>query len=193
VAAPDTPVTVQSLLDRPGATPPADVRDIKGPVAVPRDYRPLLWIAAGVLFGVALGALLYRLIRGRRRAVIVAPRPAHAIALEALAKLHAARLLEAARHEEYYVRLSDIVRTYLESRFHLRAPEMTTEEFLQAAQRDPQLTPPQRSLLGTFLSEADLVKFARYVPAPDDAERAYRAARQFVESTAPPEVPRVAA
>ena len=193
LTAPDALVMVQSLLDRPGATPPADVRDIKGPVAVPRDYRPLLWIAAGLLAGIAAGLALYRLIKGRRRAVAAVPRPAHAIALEALAKLHAARLLEAGRHEDYYVRLSDIVRTYLEGRFHLRAPEMTTEEFLQAAQRDPQLTPPQRSLLGTFLAEADLVKFARYVPAPDDAERAYRAARQFVESTAPPEVPRAAA
>jgi len=115
------------------------------------------------------------------------------LALEALAKLHAARLLDAGRHEEFYVRLSAIVRTYLEARFRLRAPEMTTEEFLQAAQRDPQLTPPQRSLLGTFLAEADLVKFARYVPAADDAERAYRAAREFVQSTVPPEVPRAAA
>jgi hypothetical protein len=193
VAAPDALVMVQSLLDRPGATPPADVRDIKPPRAVPHDYRPLLWIAAGVLGVVALGAVFYRFLNARRRAPVVAPRPAHELALEALAKLHAARLLDAGRHDEFYVRLSDIVRSYLEVRFHLRAPEMTTEEFLQAAQRDPQLTPPQRSLLGNFLSEADLVKFARYVPASDDAERAYRAAREFVASTAPLEVPRVAA
>ncbi len=199
VAAPDALVLGQSLLDAgteagaPGATPPSDVRDIKGPVAVPRDYRPLLWVGAGALALLALVAVLYRLINRRRPAPAVAPRPVHEVALEALAKLHAGRLLEAGRHEEFYVRLSDIVRTYLEARFHLRAPEMTTEEFLQAAQRDPQLTPPQRSLLGNFLSEADLVKFARYVPAPDDAERAYRAAREFVHSTAAPEVPRVAA
>lgn len=192
VAAPDALVLVQSLLDTAGPTPPADVRDIKGPVAVPRDYRPLLWLGAGGLAVAALVAALYRLLN-RRRAPAAAPRPVHEVALEALAKLRAARLLEAGRHEEFYVRLSDVVRTYLEGRFHLRAPEMTTEEFLQAAQRDPQLTPPQRSSLGTFLSEADLVKFARYVPAADDAERAYRAAREFVQATAPPEVPRVAA
>jgi len=193
VAAPDALVMVQSLLDKPGATPPSDVRDIKGPVAVPRDYRPLLWIGAALLGVIALVAVLFRLINRRRGGLAVAPRPAHELALEALAKLHAARLLDAGRHEEFYVRLSAIVRTYLEARFRLRAPEMTTEEFLQAAQRDPQLTPPQRSLLGTFLAEADLVKFARYVPAADDAERAYRAAREFVQSTVPPEVPRAAA
>jgi hypothetical protein len=192
VIAPDALVIVASLLESGGKAPPEDVRDIKGPVAVPRDYRPLIWLAVGLLAVVAIGALLYRLLN-RRRAAVVAPRSAHEIALEALGKLQAARLLDAGRHEEFYVRLSDIVRGYLEQRFHLRAPEMTSEEFLQAAQRDPQLAPPQRSLLSTFLSEADLVKFARYVPASDDAERAYRAAREFVESTALPEVPRVAA
>ncbi len=193
IAAPDALVTVQSLLDRPGPTP-ADVRDIKNPVAVPKDYRPLLWLAGGLLAVVLVAAGLYRFLNGRRRgAPAPPPRPAHEVALEALAKLHAARLLEAGQHEEFYVRLSNIVRTYLEMRFHLRAPEMTTEEFLQAAQRDPQLAPPQRSALGTFLSEADLVKFARYVPAAEDGERAYRAGREFVASTAPSEVPRAVA
>ncbi len=57
---------------------------------------------------------------------------------------------------------------------------MTTEEFLQAAQRDPQLAPPQRSLLGTFLAEADLVKFARYVPAPTMPSAPIAPAREFV-------------
>jgi hypothetical protein len=192
VAAPDTLVVVQSLLDVPGRVAVEDVRDIKGPVAVPRDYRPLLWIGAALLAVAALGGLLYRLLNRRGQAPLIIPRPAHEVALEALAKLQAARLIEDGRHEEFYVRLSDIVRTYLEVRFRLRAPEMTTEEFLQAAQRDPQLAPPQRSLLSTFLSEADLVKFARYVPESSDAERAYRAAGEFIRSTAP-EVPRVAA
>jgi len=193
IAAPDAPVTVQSLLDKPGATPPTEVRDIKGPVAVPHDYRPLLWLGAALLGVVALVGGLYWLINGGRKTPAVPPRPAHEVALEALAKLHAANLVEAGQHEEFYVRLSHIVRTYLEARFHRRAPEMTTEEFLQTAQRDPQLAPAQRSLLGHFLSEADLVKFARYVPAGQDAERAYTAAREFVQSTVPPEVPRAAA
>lgn len=192
-AAPDVTVKVESLFAAAGATPPADVREIRAPVAVPRDYRPIFWIGGGLLGGAALGLALYWLLNRRRRALAVPPRPAHLVALEALARLQAAGLLAAARREEFYVRLSAIVREYLEGRFHVRAPEMTTEEFLQVAQRDRQLSPPQRALLGAFLTEADLVKFARYVPADADAERAYRAAREFVESTVPREVAGAAA
>jgi hypothetical protein len=193
IAAPDALVIVQSLLDTPEGKQAADVRDIKGPVAVPRDYTPLVWIALGVAGLAAAIAALFWLLNRRQQARMVPPRPAHEVALEALARLHAARLLEGGRHAEFYVRLSAIVRDYLETRFHLRAPEMTTEEFLQAAHRDPQLTPGQRALLGQFLAEADLVKFARHVPAAEESERAYRAAREFVESTALRETPRVAA
>ena len=185
VAAPDAIVIVQSLVAAAGATPANDVRDIKGPVAVPRDYRPLLWIGAALVLLLGLVAWLYHWLNRPRRTVLPPARPAHEVALEALSRLHVAHLLETGRQEEFYVRLSAIVREYLESRFHVRAPEMTTEEFLPAAQRNPQLSNPQRSLLAHFLAEADLVKFARHHPAVPDAERAYMAAREFVHSTAP--------
>jgi hypothetical protein len=194
VDAPDALVIVESLLAVKDGAEPTEVRDIKGPVAVPRDYRPLWWAAAALVLLAALVFAAYGLLNRRRQAAVIPPRPAHEAALEALTRLRAARLLESGRHEEYYVRLSAIVRTYLESRFQLRAPEMTTEEFLQAAQRSPQLLAEHRVSLARFLGEADLVKFARYLPSPEDAERAYSAARQFVEATAAPaEVGRAAA
>jgi hypothetical protein len=82
------------------------------------------------------------------------------------------------------VRLSAIVRTYVEGRFRLRAPEMTTEEFLQAAQSSRELPAEYRSRLNEFLREADLVKFARHVPTMEQGERAFDAARDFVTRTA---------
>lgn len=192
VGVPDTTVVVQSLVDAAGATPPSDVRDIKGPVAKPRDYTPLLWLGAGVAALLALLALLVRRLRRPRAAAGPPPRPVHELALEALAQLERAGLIDAGRYEEFYVRLSSIVRAYIEARFRLRAPEMTTEEFLQAAQRRARLPPAHRALLGQFLGEADLVKFARHHPTPADAERAFAAGRDFVRSTAPEE-PRAAA
>jgi len=192
LAAADATVHVESLLPAPDASPGAALRDIKAPVAVARDYTPLLWIAAAAAL---LGGLIVWLLRRRRRPRVVLappPRPAHELALEALTRLRDERLVEAGRHEVFYVRLSAIAREYVEARFRLRAPEMTSEEFLQAAQRNAQLGAPQRSLLGQFLGEADLVKFARHTPTASDAERAFDAARDFVHSTTP-QVPSAAA
>jgi hypothetical protein len=192
VDSPDALVIVESLL--PVDPSKADVRDIKPPVAVPRDYRPLWWASAALALVVTAGFGLYQLLNRQRAARVTPPRPAHQVALEALLRLQASHLLEEGRHEDYYVRLSAIVRCYLEDRFGLRAHEMTTEEFLQAAQQSPLLPRDQRASLGRFLAEADLVKFARHVPEREEGERAYAAARQFVESTRPEaEVTRAAA
>jgi hypothetical protein len=38
--------------------------------------------------------------------------------------------------------------------------------------------------LNEFLREADLVKFARHVPTPEQGEKAFDAARDFVTRTA---------
>jgi len=77
-----------------------------------------------------------------------------------------------------------IVRRYLEDRFVVRAPEMTTEEFLEATARSAVLQPGQRQLLGDFLAESDLVKFARHVPTLADSDRVLGAAERFVDETA---------
>src|SRR5262249_34141795 len=102
-----------------------------------------------------------------------------------LVELKRRNLIAAGAFKEYYSTLSDIVRAYLEQRFRLRAPEMTTEEFLLTTAREGRLEPVHRRLLGEFLSESDLVKFARHLPTIADSERAWTAARRFVDETAP--------
>ena len=56
--------------------------------------------------------------------------------------------------------VADILRVYLGQRFAFHAPERTTDEFLQELQRLPQMTDPQKTLLGQFLVSCDLSKFA---------------------------------
>ena len=94
--------------------------------------------------------------------------------------------MERGEIEPFYTRLSDIVRRYLEDQFGLRAPERTTEEFLQVVSRGSGLSPAHQALLGAFLQESDLVKFARYRPALPDLERAYAAADTFVSESRSP-------
>jgi len=179
----ETRISIDSLVDR--ATGVQDLRDIKPPRPVPRDWRPFVVVGAGLATLLALAVLVRWLRRRPRAAPAPPPVPAEARARRALAELAARGLLERGAFKEYYAALSTIVRVYLEERFGLRAPEMTTEEFLLATARNAELTRPQRSALGAFLRESDLVKFARHVPALADAERAFAAAGRFVDETAP--------
>ena len=177
----DVSITVLSLLAEAGQNP--TLRDIKPPEALPFDWRlyGLAAIVGLVLAGLGGGLFFYR----RRPTPAVAPPapPASQVALEALRRLHAQGLIEKQQFETYYVGLSAIVREYLENGLNLRAPEMTTEEFLSAAARDHQLSAVQQARLAEFLSRADLVKFARHQPGLEEGEAAYRAARRFVEET----------
>lgn len=151
-----------------------DIRDIKGLVPIP--INPWWW---AVLLGVlALAAIAFWLWKRRQPKVVtpvVAPLTPYEIAMQALQRLRE----ENPAVEAFYTRLSDIVRQYIEARFGLRAPERTTEEFLAEAA----LSPEYMALLGAFLSECDLVKFARYEPEAADRQRAFAAAEKFVEET----------
>jgi hypothetical protein len=70
---------------------------------------------------------------------------------------------------------------------------MTTEEFLLTTAREGRLEGGHRRLLGDFLAESDLVKFARHLPTIADSERAWEAAARFVhETSGPPEELRAA-
>jgi hypothetical protein len=98
----------------------------------------------------------------------------------------------------WFVELSAIVRRYVEHRYEIRAPELTTEEFLQIATARPELREEHRALLTQFLERCDRVKFAGYRPDADESLATLAAARGFVEDTrlresAPPAVAKVAA
>lgn len=176
-------VKVASLLERePEAT---DIRDLKPPETVPFDWTPYAILAGLVALALVVMLAIYRLLTRPRRVLVAPARPAHEVALEALEHLERQGLVEAGEIAAFYVGLTNIVRVYLEDGLKLRAPEMTTEEFLAAAGVDPRLSAKQRRILGDFLTQADLVKFARAVPTSRDCLAAFAAAQRFIEETRP--------
>ncbi len=178
---PSVTVTVRSAL--PPDWESQDIRGLKPPVA---RARWLWWLLA--VSGVALlGAGLWWW-RAHRATAASGPPPKrpHEIALEALEALRQQGWPTQGWHEAYYLTLSGIVRRYVEGRFGLRAPEMTTEEFLQAASQSGGLVLEQRQLLQDFLGHCDLVKFARYQPSTQEAGEAFQAALRLVQETMPP-------
>jgi hypothetical protein len=83
----------------------------------------------------------------------------------------------------FFVEMSSIIRIYIENRYDLRAPEYTTEEFLEVVADSPDFSEDHQRLLREFLRQADLVKFAGVVPSTSDIDRSVELARKFLDDT----------
>ncbi len=122
----------------------------------------------------------------RRREPSQSPLPSvpsispRARALDRLTRLRERQPGGPAEIEGFYVEASDLVREFIEEELSVRAPEMTTEEFLAARETARALEPSHRELLSEFLAQCDLVKFARYAPAAADRESLLEAAERFL-------------
>jgi hypothetical protein len=131
-----------------------------------------------VLAGAAFGSQRWRRARARRVRV-----SAFDVAVQKLSALEAQGLPDGAAIDAWYVDLSAIVRRYVEDRFAIRAPELTTEEFFREARRALELRPEHRDLLGTFLVQCDRVKFAAHRPLAAESEAALSTVRRFLDET----------
>jgi hypothetical protein len=132
-----------------------------------------VWLGIGVVLALRLG---------RRRAVRLKV-TAYDVAVRRLRELEVRGAPDAAAADLWFVELSGIVRRYLEARYEIRAPELTTEEFLREAGRSAELTAEHRELLSMFMARCDRVKFAGYRPDADESLATLAAARGFVEDT----------
>ncbi len=177
----EIPIKVTSLVGKEGKN--LRIRGPKDVVALPPSRKYFLYLALAAALVVTAVLLI---LRQRRRRKKGAPPllPAHELAYEQLRRLEEERLIEAGQVEEFYVRISDILRHYIENRFRLRAPERTTEEFLLELSGSNELDNQHKELLRDFLRHCDLVKFARYRPETKEVRGTFTAARRFIEETA---------
>lgn len=213
-APPAQPLKTESLtlLVRPapsGNLSDAELRSINtlNPIELPARWSrwwwqaPLIFILPGLaayillylagLISPPLRRLLSRLHQRLRRKTLVAsppPLPADEWARRELARLLTERLVAAGRFREFYYRVSDIIRGYVERRFDVSAPDMTTEEFLAAAATDRRFGEDITEALIRFLGACDLVKYAGYRPDFAEADGLLAAAERFIERTTGPTV-----
>lgn len=167
----------------PTTTLEQTLRPARAPLAEEVGARPLWQYIAlgGAAFLAIVAVVLWR--RGRARRVVRRQLSAYDAAVASLGRLEASGAPDVGTADAWFVELSDIVRRYLEGRYDIRAPELTTEEFLQAAARAPELTEAHRELLTAFLRRCDEVKFGGYRPDAEESLATLRAARGFVEDT----------
>lgn len=181
VPVPELSVEVESLLEED--IQEVDIKDIENPRSLPGTMQ-FVWYVLGILFvGAFLVLAFYYVRKHLRRETEEVRRPAHEIAYEALALLRKRKLSTEEDIKEYYSELSRIVRVYLENRFFIRAPEMTTEEFFVHVRDIDALKAEHTELLKNFLVHCDMVKFAKYGPAPDEIKKSYDSASELIAQT----------
>ena len=165
-----------------------ELKDIKGPVGLLPDTGLRKYILIGLASAAIVFFCIFLYMRRRRRVLAPAPEPVlspYEMACRELEAIMSLDLIEKGMIKEYYTRICDVLRRYVEGAFGISAPEMTTDEFLDAAAVSGEMRDAHRDLLRGFLNQCDLVKFARYRATRDEAESIYESAKRFVEETAP--------
>ncbi len=132
------------------------------------------------LVGIVLAGIYYRSLRKQARKA-----NAYELARSRIDRLLQDQKSAAPTHtvEGFFVEISGAIRQYLEHRFDLRAPDLTTDEFLQLASAESLLSRDHQILLRDFLQQADVVKFAGVSASPDDVLHSSQLAIKFLEET----------
>ncbi|MFP4248976.1 MAG: hypothetical protein ACLFU7_04920 [Armatimonadota bacterium] len=177
-------VTVRSVLPE-GAE---EIRDIRGPKEIPLRWHHYAVAALPVIGLLGLLALLVWWVRSRRGAdapetAPVAPLPPAEEALSALRELESEDLVGEGLIKEHYVRLSWILRNYVERRWGLPALEETTGMLRHTMLGSGRV--PEAAVEGMVevLRRADLAKFAKHRPEAETARAEIARVRQIVHAT----------
>lgn len=168
-----------------------DIHDIKPVEEVPfnlLDWLPdywWLWLLALLLIGAGLWAYRKYYKKGINPLKPSKKRlPPYEEAMLNLQNLKAAQLWQRGQEKEYFTGLTDILRVYIDRRFHINAVEMTSSQIIDTLKKNEE-TKAVNEQLEMILEIADIVKFANARPLADDNEVAYQRAVNFVEATRP--------
>ena len=150
------------------------IQEVKKPFT---SYGWILTIIAAVLLLLIVAFVYFVFIRKKKFPFLQTQKklPPFDRAIQDLKELQNSKYLIQSQHKEYYTRLTDIVKAYLEEEVYILAKESTTDELLtkiNLLQEKGKLNLNQETItnLKRVLQTADLVKFAKNKPSDDNAE-----------------------
>ena len=168
-----------------------DINDIKPVEDVPfnlLDWLPdywWAWLLGLLLIGAGIWAYRKYYKKGINPLKPSKKRlPPYEEAMINLQNLKSAQLWQQGQEKEYFTGLTDILRVYIDRRFHINAVEMTSSQIIDTLKKNEE-TKAVNEQLEMILELADIVKFANARPLADDNEVAYQRAVNFVEATRP--------
>ncbi len=167
------------------------IKDVKPQLSVPISAEEIALYAGIVLALGGIGYGVYYFIQQKKKkaGLIVVEKPSlppHVLALIQLEELEAKRLWQSGEIKAFYSEATEIVRRYFELRYGFIALEMTSGEVMEQLEKF-KLEKNNYSSINQFLSNADLVKFAKYQPVASENEQVLGQARLIIEQTKPVE------
>jgi hypothetical protein len=166
-----------------------DIKDVMNPPLVLADYINILYYILAVCILILFTA--YIILRKKKQQPVFSFKkeekiklPPHVRAIQALDELKIQKLWQQGKEKEYHSYVSDIVRKYIEERFFIYAMEMTSDETLLKMRSESEADFVYNNMKQILLL-ADLVKFAKYHPLPEENELSIMNAYLFVNSTTP--------
>ena len=159
------------------------IKGLKAQLALGRSVW--FYVAAALtLIGIAAAVLYFYHKRKKPEIKPEIIRPAWEVALDDLQNLKEGLRQGRVQYREYYFRLSEVLRCYLEKRFRIPVLESTTQEIRLRLQNNF-LSPSSKESFLTFLEQSDLIKFAKVLPENEMLEQDWQLAYQIVTETIP--------
>lgn len=150
---------------------PHDLKDqIKYPLTAQEILVPTaIGLGGGALIVLAIIFILGR-IRKREGKVEVPRDPAHIVALRELDRYRSDKFWAPEKQKTFYSGITDTLKVYIDDRFGVDAPEMTTAELFAAIKDNKDIPGGLYAELKSLFETADFVKFAK--ATADDATNA---------------------
>lgn len=168
---------------------PADstnqLRDIKPIITVSVIDYFWFYIAGGSLLLLLIAFFLYRYFKKKKKEAPATPLSKLSPFDEAMAELKSLaqfNLNDAAEIKQYHIKLADIFKNYLGRKQGKNLFSKTAGDLL-ANMKEVSLSTENISALATALRCTDAVKFAKYLPLPDQSEDALQKIKETIELT----------
>lgn len=178
---------IQVIVNSPNIDSAKDIKPIKDIVLVPlskEEVYSYLFISF-ILLVIVLGLyfIYIRYIRKEKLFDREKPEdPPHVAALQALKVVETENLWQMGKVKEYYDRISDILRAYIEKRFGIMALEQTSHQLIQSM-REIRLPDYIIGDMNEILAKSDLAKFAKEKHEGELHLTMIKMAYKFIQST----------